>query len=120
MYNDEVMDRYQNPLFYGKLEKCNITIDEASTSCGDKIILYVEQEEGKIKDIRFQGDGCIISMVSTDLFCEKAKGKRIDDIIKIDESTYIKEFPLDISPGRINCALLPVRAFKRGISRAIK
>ncbi|MGC8655179.1 MAG: iron-sulfur cluster assembly scaffold protein [Thermoplasmata archaeon] len=118
MYNDEIMDRYQNPSYFGKPEKYTIVIDEASTSCGDKIILYIQEENGVIKQIKFEGDGCIISMVSTDLFCEKATGRNIEEIMKIDESDYVKNFPVEITPGRLNCALLPIRAFRRGVGRS--
>jgi len=120
MYNDEIMDRYQNPYYFGKPEKYSIVIDEASTSCGDKITLYIQEENGFIKEIKYEGDGCIISMVSTDLFCEKATGRSIDDIMRIDESDYVKNFPVEITSGRLNCALLPIRAFRRGIGRRNK
>ncbi len=120
MYNDEVMDRYQNPIYIGKPDSYDIVIDEASSSCGDKITFYIERENDIVKEIRFEGDGCIISMVSTDLFCEKATGKKIEEIMKIDETEYVRNFPVEITPGRLNCALLPIRAFRRGIRRESK
>lgn len=120
MYNDEIMDRYTNPGYFGKPSEFNIMIDEASTTCGDKIKLFIKENNGIIEDIRFEGDGCIISMVSTDLFCEKAKGKKIEEVGNIEEVYYLDNFPVEITPGRINCALLPLRAFKRYINRRKK
>lgn len=114
MYNDEVMDRYQNPLMNGKLDKYDIKIDEASTTCGDKVILYIKTNEGKIDDIRWEGEGCILSIVSTDLFCENAVGKEIKMLDDQDDMEFIERFPIKISAGRLNCVLLPLKALRRG------
>ncbi len=114
MYNDEVMDRYQNPVKYRRMENYNIKIDEASTTCGDKIILYVKTNGGKIEDMTWQGEGCILSMVSTDLFCENSVGRDIESVKGTDDLKFVESFPVKISPGRINCVLLPLRALRRG------
>jgi nitrogen fixation NifU-like protein len=114
MYNDEVMDRYQNPVKNGKMERYDIKIDEASTTCGDKIVLYLKIDGGRITDMSWQGEGCILSIVSTDLFCESAVNKEISAIKEQDELAFVENFPIKISPGRINCVMLPLKAFKRG------
>jgi nitrogen fixation NifU-like protein len=114
MYNDEVMDRYQNPVKNGKMEKFDLKIDEASTTCGDKIALFIKTDGDKIEDMKWQGEGCILSIVSTDLFCEKAVGMDIKFLNEQDDLKFIENFPIKISPGRINCVMLPLRAFRRG------
>ena len=113
-YNDEVMDRYQNPVKNGRMDDCDIKIDEASTTCGDKVVLYIKTNGNKIEDMRWEGEGCILSVVSTDLFCENSIGKDIRSIKEIDDLAFVENFPIKISPGRINCVLLPLRAFRRG------
>ncbi len=115
MYNDEVMDRYQNPMKNGKMEDYDIKIDEASTTCGDKIVLYIKTDGNKIEDIKWQGEGCILSIVSTDMFCESAVGKEIKSLKEQDDLAFVENFPVKISPGRINCVMLPLRALRRGI-----
>ncbi|MEM0134401.1 MAG: iron-sulfur cluster assembly scaffold protein [Thermoplasmatales archaeon] len=114
MYNDEVMDRYQNPIKNGKMDKYDIKIDEASTTCGDKVILYIKTDGNRVEDMKWQGEGCILSVVSTDLFCENAVGKDIKSLKEVDDLKFIENFPVKISPGRINCVMLPLRAFRRG------
>ncbi|MGC8562785.1 MAG: iron-sulfur cluster assembly scaffold protein [Thermoplasmata archaeon] len=108
------MDRYQNPVKYGKMDNYDIKIDEASTTCGDKVVLYIKTDGKKIEDIRWEGEGCILSVVSTDLFCENSVGKEIKSIKEQDDLAFIESFPVKISPGRINCVMLPLRAFRRG------
>ncbi|MGC8644688.1 MAG: iron-sulfur cluster assembly scaffold protein [Thermoplasmata archaeon] len=115
MYTDEIMDRYENPVKYGKMEKFDIKIDEASTTCGDRIILYVKLDNGKISDMTWEGEGCILSVVSTDTFCENAVGKDVREVAGEDEEKYVNDFPIKITAGRLNCVLLPLRALRRGI-----
>lgn len=113
LYNDEVMDRYQNPMYYGKPEKFDIKMEEPSSSCGDRVVLYMNINEGKIEEMKWEGEGCIISMVSADLFCEKAKGKEIEELAKVDDLAFIDEFPIKVTSGRYNCVLLPLKGLKR-------
>ncbi len=114
MYNDEVMDRYQNPLKYGKIDDFDLKIDESSSSCGDKIILYVKTNDGKVEDMRWEGEGCILSQVSTDMFCESSIGKEVESIKSQDDMKFIESFPVKTTSGRFNCVLLPLKALRRG------
>src|SRR5581483_11029189 len=45
--------------------------------CGDKIFLYVEEKNGVIEDLSFQGCGCAISMASASLMTESLKQKSL-------------------------------------------
>jgi nitrogen fixation NifU-like protein len=115
MYTDEIMDRYENPVKYGRMDKYDMKIDQASTTCGDKIILYVKLDGNRISDMTWEGEGCILSVVSTDMFCENSIGKEIGEVAGEDEGKYVEDFPISISAGRLSCVLLPLRALKRGI-----
>lgn len=108
------MDRYQNPLRNGRIEDCDIKVDEASTTCGDKVVLYIKTDGTRVVDMRWQGEGCILSVVSTDMFCEDAVGKEIKSLKETDDLAFVESFPVNITPGRINCVMLPLRAFRRG------
>lgn len=107
------MDRYQNPNKYGKLEKFDLKIDESSSSCGDRIVLYVRTNDGKVEDMKWEGEGCILSMVSTDLFCENSVGRDLNSLKAIDNMKFIEEFPIKTTSGRFNCVLLPLSALRR-------
>ena len=45
--------------------------------CGDKIKLYVDEKNGVIEALSFQGNGCAISMASASLLTEMIKGKSV-------------------------------------------
>jgi nitrogen fixation NifU-like protein len=43
--------------------------------CGDDVSLYLQVEDGVIRDVGFDGVGCAISMASASLMSEAIKGK---------------------------------------------
>jgi nitrogen fixation NifU-like protein len=109
------MDRYQNPVKNGKMDGFDLKIEDVSTTCGDKVALFIKMNHGKVEEMRWEGEGCILSVVSTDMFCEDSVGKDIKSLKELDEVKYIESFPVKISLGRINCVLLPLKAIKKGI-----
>ena len=43
--------------------------------CGDRLTIYVRLDGGVIRDVRFQGSGCAISVASASLMTESVKGR---------------------------------------------
>lgn len=52
-------------------------------SCGDEITISMRVKDGKIDDIAFIGDGCMISMASTSIMIDLVKGKDVQEAKKI-------------------------------------
>lgn len=48
-------------------------------SCGDEITISMRVKDGKIDDIAFIGDGCMISMASTSIMIDLVKGKNVEE-----------------------------------------
>ena len=92
-------------------------------SCIDEIHLQVKIEDGKIKDIRFDGEACAICTSSTSIMIETLIGKTLEEARKIydnftkmvDEKHYDAEVleyasvydDIGKQPNRKKCALLP-------------
>ncbi|HEY9582470.1 MAG TPA: SUF system NifU family Fe-S cluster assembly protein, partial [Savagea sp.] len=64
LYRSVIMDHYKSPRNKGVLEDNNITVDMNNPTCGDVIHLTLQVEDGVVKDARFEGEGCSISMSS--------------------------------------------------------
>ena len=48
--------------------------------CGDRVSVFLDIQDGTIKDIAFQGAGCAISSASASLMTEALNGKKVDDV----------------------------------------
>ena len=47
--------------------------------CGDKLAVYLDVEDGIVKDATFQGAGCAISTASASMMTEAVKGKTLKE-----------------------------------------
>ena len=91
--NGEVVDGY-------KLEMLN-------PSCGDKITVSMDIEDSIIKDIKFVGTGCSISLASASMLTEELKGLSVSEAnLKIND---FNEDNLEDSLALQNISQLPAR-----------
>lgn len=114
-YLEYLLDYYENPRNYGTIEEADISYEEGNPSCGDVIRIDLKLEEGKIKDIRFSGKGCVISQASASILTEMVKGKALEEIKKIGKAEILEAIGIPISPLRLKCALLSLKVLKAGI-----
>ncbi|WP_332073662.1 Fe-S cluster assembly sulfur transfer protein SufU [Paenibacillus sp. GYB004] len=77
LYKQIVMDHYKNPRNKGKLEgEGLIQFPYKNPTCGDVMVLYMTVDDNqKIKEVKFEGEGCSISMASCSMMTDLVKGK---------------------------------------------
>lgn len=119
-YRDNILDHYKNPRNYGRLGKAAASFEEENVTCGDKIGMDIntvtESGEAVLKEIRFFGEGCAVSMASASLLTETVKGQKLSRILKMNKQDIIKLLGIELSLSRLKCALLPLEALHRTIS----
>ena len=70
LYQEIILDHSKKPRNC-RLLKCATNMAEGyNPLCGDKIKLFLDYENGVVKDISFQGSGCAISTASASLMTE--------------------------------------------------
>ena len=80
LYREVIMDHYRRPRNRGTLDDANVVMEGVNPLCGDRMTLYVNLDGEHVRDIRFIGTGCAISVASSSLMTEKAKGHSIDEL----------------------------------------
>ncbi|NEW07813.1 SUF system NifU family Fe-S cluster assembly protein [Paenibacillus sp. SYP-B3998] len=136
LYRRVIMDHYKSPRNRGKFESDEaVTIDLNNPTCGDKISLQMQVEDGIVKIAKFTGEGCSISLSSASMMTDAVKGKTIEEALKMAESFSglmkgeSPEFEYeDIEalsgvskfPARIKCATLAWNALRKGIEQSQK
>lgn len=116
MNNEELIELYNNPKNKGII-KDGISGDYNNESCGDYVNISLEIEKGIVKDAKFDGEGCSLSMVTADLLCEYIKNKKVEEIKKIDYNTLIKILGFTPSIGRVNCVRSSLNALENVLSK---
>jgi nitrogen fixation NifU-like protein len=96
LYQEVILDHNKSPRNFKKLETANKTAEGYNPLCGDKINIFLEVENGTVKDISFIGSGCAISKASASIMSTIVKGKTIIEAEKI-----FKKFH-DLITGKLN------------------
>lgn len=117
MYREHIMDLYKNPSNFGELKSPTNEHTEYNSLCGDEISVQIISENGRIKDIKFNGSGCVISMVSASLFTDKIKGIKLSEVKKLGKEDILELLKIKINPARLKCAFLPFEAVKGALKK---
>ncbi|TCI22302.1 Fe-S cluster assembly sulfur transfer protein SufU [Exiguobacterium sp. SL-9] len=132
LYRQVIMDHYKNPRNRGVIED-GVTIDLNNPTCGDSLRLQLQVEDGIVKDAKFEGEGCSISLASASMMTQIVKGKSADEALQLanifSEMVQGKDYDTDTFdlgdiealsgvskfPARIKCATLAWKALEKGV-----
>ena len=122
MYREMILDLYENPLNHGELDPNTFSHEEDNPLCGDVIKIDVLLDENKkIKEIKWSGDGCAISMASASLVTDHVKGMTIEEVMALDGQDAVDLLGVsNLSMGRVKCATLPMVVLKGGMATVEK
>ncbi len=117
MYQEVILQHYRAPKNFGPLDDANRVGDESNPLCGDHITLRlkVDPASGKIDAVRFQGDGCAISVASTSMLTEKLSGLSLEEAGRLTRDDVIGMLGIPLSPVRVKCALTGFAALGRAL-----
>ena len=84
LYQEIILDHGKNPRNLRKTENFNKDAKGHNPLCGDKVHVYLKLNENKkVEDISFEGQGCAISMASASIMTDLLRGKEENDVKEI-------------------------------------
>jgi nitrogen fixation NifU-like protein len=75
LYQEVILDHHKKPRNFHRLDHANRHAEGFNPLCGDRVSVYLQIENGIVKDIGFVGSGCAISTASASMMTESLKGK---------------------------------------------
>lgn len=114
MYNEKIMDHFQNPRNVGDMENPDGVGTVGNPSCGDIMTIFIKVENNIITDIKFKTFGCGAAIASSSYTTELVKGKTIDEVLKFtrrDVSDGLGGLP----PIKMHCSNLALDALREAI-----
>lgn len=114
IYQEELLDHYENPSNYGTLPKPDVSHEEDNPLCGDRIRIDLGVEDGIIKKVRFSGHGCTISLAAASMLTEEIEGKSLAEVKQLSRDDILEMIGIPLGPVRVKCALLPLKVLKAG------
>ena len=80
LYREIILDHYRAPRNRGELAVPPAhKVEGFNPLCGDEVVLYLDVDDGVVRDMRTGGQGCSISQASTSMMSAAVKGQPIDD-----------------------------------------
>lgn len=131
LYRQVIMDHYKHPRNRGTFEDDTLTVEMNNPTCGDRIFLQFKLDGDIVEDVRFNGEGCSISLASASMMTESIKGKKISEALELSEHFSRMMLGQDIDmeafgeddiealqgvsnfPARIKCATLAWKAMEK-------
>ena len=117
MYQEVILQHYRAPRNFGPLSGADREGEESNPLCGDHITmrLKVEASSHTISEVKFEGDGCAISVASASMLTEKVAGKSLEEAASLSQEDVLKSLGIPLSPVRVKCALTGYAALGRAL-----
>lgn len=114
MYSEKVIEHFTNPRNVGEIPDADGVGEVGNPVCGDTTKVYLKVEGNIIKDIKFKTFGCGAAIASSSMLTEMAKGKTIEDALKITNED-VAEMLGGLPPQKMHCSNLAADAMHAAI-----
>jgi nitrogen fixation NifU-like protein len=112
-YREFILDHYKNPHNFGELADATHRYHDTNPLCGDEITMFLKiGADDRVEDVSFSGKGCAISQASASILTDEVRGKTLDELKAIDRDHVIESLGITLTPARVKCALLGLKALK--------
>lgn len=116
MYREYILEHYRHPHNFGVLDDPTFEAEGVNPLCGDELKVQVRvDDDGRIVDVRFSGNGCAISQASMSILSDEVMGKTLDEVAAMTRDDMQQLLGIELSPVRLKCALLGLVVMKVGM-----
>ena len=113
-YSQKAMDHFLSPKNMGVIKGADGVGEVGNPRCGDLMTIYIKVKDGKIVDMKFKTLGCAAAIATSDVVCEVAKGKTIDEALKITFQDIVDELG-SLPQVKVHCADLAQEGLKMAV-----
>jgi len=120
-YTKQLINHFQNPRNQGVIKDADAIGEVGNIKCGDIMKIYLKLGKNKkgekiIKDIKFETLGCAAAIAASSALTELAKGKTLEQALKINKEDIIKVFG-EVPPIKAHCSILAQEGLKKAIAQ---
>ena len=115
MYREVILDHYKNPRFKGELDPADISYQDDNPLCGDMIRIDLRVDDNnRVVECAFSGQGCAISQASASMLMEDIQGKSLEEIKEYSRDDILDMLGIELGPVRLKCAMLSLKVLNVG------
>ena len=113
-YSEKVMEHFMNPRNVGEIKDADGVGEVGNPVCGDMMTFYIKVENDVIVDVKFKTFGCGAAIAVSSIVSEMAKGKTIEEALKITKEQVAQELG-GLPPNKMHCSNLGTDALHKAI-----
>ena len=87
MYNERLLDHFQNPRNVGELAPPAVTVRVENPACGDLLHLSARWEAGRVAEARYRIRGCTASIAAGSALTEWLAGRTTTELSALQAGT---------------------------------
>jgi len=80
LYREVILDHNKRPRNFGRLDPHDALANGHNPLCGDRLTVTANLDGTRIDDVKFEGNGCAISVASASMMTEAVKGKELAEV----------------------------------------
>jgi nitrogen fixation NifU-like protein len=114
-YSDVVMDHFTNPRNVGEIDDADGVGEVGNPVCGDMMTFYIKVgPDERLEDVKFKTFGCGAAIAVSSMVSEMAKGKTVDEALKITRDDMAEELG-GLPKQKMHCSNLGADALGEAI-----
>lgn len=115
-YSQKVMEHFMNPRNVGEIPDADGIGEVGNPVCGDMMTFYIKvsPDGERIEDVKYKTFGCGAAIAVSSMVSEMAKGKTIDEALKITRESVAQELG-GLPPNKMHCSNLGADALHKAI-----
>jgi nitrogen fixation NifU-like protein len=113
-YSKKVMEHFMHPRNVGVIENPEGYGKVGNPVCGDVMEIFISVKDDIITDIKFRTFGCGSAIATSSMVTELAKGKHVDEAMKITRGDVASELE-GLPAQKMHCSNLAADALHEAI-----
>jgi nitrogen fixation NifU-like protein len=119
MYSQKVMEHFRNPRNMGEIPDADGVGTVGNPICGDMMKIFIKVKDNRLEDVKFKTFGCGAAIATSSMITELAKGKTIDEAMKITRADVADALE-GLPPIKMHCSNLAADGLRAAIEDYLK
>ncbi len=113
IYQQNILDYYKHPRYHREVTGSTNHGEASNPLCGDRIEFWLKLDGGKVAEVGWGGEGCVLSQAAASMLAESLHSKTLAEVQRVSKDDLLAMVAVTLGPNRLKCVLLPLDALQK-------